>query len=704
MFFMIGDGVKRRLNRENAKLLQAVKPSTWYGVLIGTGLALWRQIGKLAGMSLMPRSWTARAPIIGVPLVAALALGWLLLVFAGDRTGMMPLPGRDGSTVEFLVDPSGRLMVEEAERLPAGKWQPWSGERYIGAPYGEILWLRITLRNPGGQPWRGILENDDFFQDRIEAWIGPEGERTHSLSGEDVPAREQTIPGREEAFPMTVPAHGDAQALLRIETYSHTYVRPVWWPEETQFHLARMRSGLAEGIYFGALLALLGYNALLWLQLRQRDIGYYVLYLWAIATFMFLGRGQAFALGWAMSTPHLKTILNVAIALVSSFLTLFAREFLEVSATFPKADRAMRWWSFVLLALAVGALTTAWLPGFDWMRQSVRMTGLTHLGLIILAIAALRQGLWQARFFLVSFGCFFAGSFPTVLVWFWKTTDREVTMRGLMVGSAMEMLLLSLAVADRFARAQRKLVEETEHRRMIEETYADELAEEVRERTRELQAANADKDRMLSVIGHDLRSPLTGLMRAADHASGEFAQEVSRTGRALLLMIEDLVVWTRLRAGKRGVGEHRLDALVAPAAALHHALAEQDGVQLLLELPEDIRVETDLVLAQTLVRNLLANALKFARTQVVLRAEPDAAGRVRFSVRNDGPPISPAVARRLAAGENEPMTATGGMGIRLCREICEALSMRLEARTPAEGGAEFAFTFKAASAVAEAVA
>jgi two-component system, sensor histidine kinase LadS len=113
------------------------------------------------------------------------------------------------------------------------------------------------------------------------------------------------------------------------------------------------------------------------------------------------------------------------------------------------------------------------------------------------------------------------------------------------------MLLLALALADRFVQTQRQLTEETEQRRMIEAAYAGELAEEVRERTRELRAANADKDRMLAVIGHDLRSPLTGLMRSADKATGAFAREVAGTGRTLLLMIEDLVQWARLRAGAR---------------------------------------------------------------------------------------------------------------------------------------------------------
>ncbi|WP_038163473.1 ATP-binding protein, partial [Verrucomicrobium sp. BvORR106] len=102
---------------------------------------------------------------------------------------------------------------------------------------------------------------------------------------------------------------------------------------------------------------------------------------------------------------------------------------------------------------------------------------------------------------------------------------------------------------------------------------------------------------------------------------------------------------------------------------------------------------------QTLVRNLLANALKFARTRVVLRYEETPDG-VRFIVGNDGPTLAPEVAARLAADADEPVTATSGMGLRLCREICRALGLQLVAAAGADGGTQFSFLLKKAASVA----
>src|SRR5690606_16463051 len=89
-----------------------------------------------------------------------------------------------------------------------------------------------------------------------------------------------------------------------------------------------------------------------------------------------------------------------------------------------------------------------------------------------------------------------------------------------------------------------------------------------------------------------------------------------------------------------------------------------------------------------------ANALKFASTRVELRAEPAPDGGVRFCVRNDGASLPDDVAARFGADVDEPLSATGGLGLRLCREICRVCGTRLVARSMRGGGTEFSFVLK----------
>lgn len=105
-----------------------------------------------------------------------------------------------------------------------------------------------------------------------------------------------------------------------------------------------------------------------------------------------------------------------------------------------------------------------------------------------------------------------------------------------------------------------------------------------------------------------------------------------------------------------------------------------------------LTVRTDLVLAQTLLRNLLANALKFAAGQVVLSVESGASGSALFRVEHDGPLLSEAV---VMAEDGKPIGATSGLGLQLCREICQVLGMQLTARAGTGGGTVFEFVLNA---------
>lgn len=654
----------------------------------------------------VPSGW----PLAGLLLLVAAAVGVLLLGVAGDRKGMQILPGPDEVVVEALADELARFSLAEALARPAEEWRRWDGAGYLRSYRGEALWVRMILRNEGEAPRRGVLADAEYYTDKVDLWVedeeAPGGWRS-GRSGEWTPTAEKALWGRDSAFFVEVPAGGTRVAVMRVEDRFGAWLRPAWWPDERRFFSAQLRDTAAEAIYFGLLLALLVYNAVLWVRLRFHDIGYYLGYLCSVACFMFFSRSFHQVLGLSWGSPTMETIVTVSLGAGIAFVAQFARAFLDLRRIAPRADVVARGLRALGIALGAGALAFPWMNSTIWMHFAVGGTALAHLVLFFLALIAWRAGQIQGRYFVLSFGFLTAGAIPTAVIWLLAIPLGQSAM-AMMTGSALEMLLLSLAVADRFAvmqreklAAQERAAEEAERRRVMQEAYADELEVEVRERTRELQAANADKDRMLAVVGHDLRSPLTGLTRAAEQAAAgresrqDFATEAARTGRALLLLIEDLVLWARLRAGSVHRGRHAAAALVAPAVAQHRALAAH--LELVVEAPEALRVETDLVLAQTLVRNLLANALKHARSRVELRVEEAAeGGAVRFSVRDDGPGLPPAVEAALAGRGDWP--AEAGLGLRLCGEIGRALGTRLEPARPAAGGTELAFVLAGARA------
>lgn len=613
-----------------------------------------------------------------------------------------------------MLDDAGGYSFADVLAKPGAAWERWDGRgrNYIRSFRGGAVWVRVTLRNEGELARLGVLADAEYYIDKLEAWTpdadAPGGWR-RAVAGEWTPTTEKALWGRDAGFLVSVPARGETVVYLRAEDNFGVWMRPLWWPEARRFFAVQTRGLLAEGVYFGVMLALLIYNSVLWLRLRLVDIGHYLGYLASIAVFMALARAMHQVAGVEMGSPRMETAASCALALAGMFMASFARKFFELARVAPRMDRVARGLVFIMAVLAAGALGVPWAESTVWLHFCVLATAVTHGVLLLAALVAWRAGATQARYFVYAFGVFFVGVAPPTAIWL-QAIPLGLSAMAMMTGSALEMLLLSFALADRFAGLQRdklaaqaRATEEAERRHAIQEAYADELEVEVRERTKELAAANADKDRMLAVIGHDLRGPLTGLTRSAEQATGGrvsatgFAGEAARTGRALLLLIEDLVLWARLRAGSVHAARYEAGALVEPVVAQHRALAARGGVRLRVEVAEGLAVTTDLVLAQTLLRNLLANALKFARGEVRVAVEktPDG-GAARVTVGDDGPGLPPTVAALVAEGGAGGWPPEAGLGLRLCSEIGAILRARLTAGAAAGGGAEFSFTLPAA--------
>lgn len=654
-----------------------------------------------------------RQPILrGVPALLAviiLAAGWILFGQAGRRVGAYPWPHHhpDGPRVDWLVDATKSDLAGILAR-PESAWQPREG--CLHGKIGEVIWQRVTLPQAEA-PQSGVIADINLYSDLVECYVPATdggGGWTVMRSGQLVPAMEKPLAGREAAFPVQLAAGESKTIYVKSVDRFPGISELVWWPSAGQFMAARLHDVMAEGGYFGLLLALLFYNVALWARLRFPDTGRYVIYLIFAGLFMFVSRNEVLVLGGVLGSPWLEVGAMLLVSLSVIFLVDFARVFLDLPTSAPRWNRASLVLKTIMMGLAGWSLVLPWMKDSSVVFVAIFTGMFTQMVLLGGAIAAWRNGVRQSRYFVAAFGSFVVSLIPSLRIWCWSdgTEDNAAAGYAVLAGSAVEILLFSMATADRFAQIEREnlatkeaLLIEAEQRKAMQEAYADELESEVRERTGELMEANQDKDRMISVIGHDLRSPLTGLTQAAEQmrraapgvALDQFLANTVQTGRQLLLLIEDIVLWARLRAGSIELGSYPVSTLVQPVAELHRTVAQQRSIDLEVQLPADVRVRTDLVLAQTLLRNLLGNALKYSRRRVVLQAAVEGEG-VRFSVQDDGPGLPPEVAAQFVNGAKMPPSAHGGMGLRLCREVGAGLGVKIVVSTSPEDGTRFMLT------------
>jgi len=242
-----------------------------------------------------------------------------------------------------------------------------------------------------------------------------------------------------------------------------------------------------------------------------------------------------------------------------------------------------------------------------------------------------------------------------------------------------------------------------------------EVAQERQARER-AESANRAKDEFLSVVSHELRSPLNAILgwnrilsikRAQDTEVVSITPRIEQSARAQLKMVNDLLDFGRIGTGKLHLAPRpvKLATLASMAVEAARPAAEAKGLRLTLELGPTGAVVGDPDRLLQVVANLLSNATKFTsrggRIAVRLR-EPES--RVELHVIDTGegitPELLPHIFDRFTQGDSSTTRRSSGLGLglTLAREIVALHGGSITAISAGAGnGSTFTVSLPAAS-------
>ena len=229
--------------------------------------------------------------------------------------------------------------------------------------------------------------------------------------------------------------------------------------------------------------------------------------------------------------------------------------------------------------------------------------------------------------------------------------------------------------------------------------------------------ANRIKDKFFAIIAHDLKNPFLAFLalidlleqyfRAGDAEAIENMFALARdAAENLFALLENLLTWARLQQGEVAYRPQQLELnlLVVPNIALLKPNAAQKQVTLENLLPADMLVVGDLNMLDAVVRNLLANAIKFTGGGGTVRVSGrETADAVEVSVSDTGVGMQPDVLANLfrldarckrlgTAGEKGT-----GLGLILCQEFVARHGGRLWAESEIGKGTTLTFTLPKAA-------
>ena len=205
----------------------------------------------------------------------------------------------------------------------------------------------------------------------------------------------------------------------------------------------------------------------------------------------------------------------------------------------------------------------------------------------------------------------------------------------------------------------------------------------------ELRATLTNRDKMYSVIAHDLRSPMASIRMVLNlvvqSASPEtvgpelytLLDQANRESEEVHDLLDNLLKWTKSQTGRLTVVKQDLDLkdIIPGVVEIFEVIAQTKRIKLNLQLPDStLIVNADNDMLKTIVRNFLSNAIKFSpedsSIEIIMSEENDMA---KVSVRDHGVGIS---SERLGSifHKGETTFGTGGeegsgLGLQLCQDF-----------------------------------
>lgn len=235
--------------------------------------------------------------------------------------------------------------------------------------------------------------------------------------------------------------------------------------------------------------------------------------------------------------------------------------------------------------------------------------------------------------------------------------------------------------------------------------------EQIKEYADELEKLVATKDKFFSIIAHDLRNPFVGIenftkiiLKIGNYDVKEIENQletIHSTAQHGHELLENLLRWSRSQTGgiEIDLEMFRLADAVNKCCNLVQSQANNKEIELIVDVSDNIILESDQDMLETIVRNLLSNAIKFtpASGTVIIKAT-QFVDTVEVEISDTGIGISEDIKAKLFKIDSKLQSQKGtageggsGLGLILCKEFIDKLHGTISVESQVSKGTTFRF-------------
>ncbi len=682
----------------------------------------------------------------------------LLTLIASDLSAQQIIslqPGFQSQTVEqgdliLLKDTTGRISFSQ---INEASFQLFSEIDLSDMKKEWTIWGVLQLKNISGLDQELILQTGKwgFFEVYIQSNAN---QASYERSGSLVQLHQRSQPANTNAIHFFLKRDEKISLYIRLRPiysiYTHKEIS-FQLIQRTIFEKNDRQRLLWQGLFFGIILVMALYNLFILVAVKDISYFYYVLSIVSIGLYFAFYYGFGIEYLWPRS-PLWDTF---CFAIINPFtgLTriLFTRTYLHTPRLLPNINK-------ILNSLAVACILTlvtgygCYLFNIDLLKPLLMIIAvLGALVLIMMLVAGIVAYYFDkydpAKYFIAANILLVIGAIAFILRETGLMNDNFISRYLVQYGVLIQAVILSLGLASRLNKMRLQLANETlEKERLAFETEREkkelieqqkqELQQQVKEKTVDLQLKNSMleetiqqvkesenklselnqvKDKLFTVVSHDLRNPLA-TMQSFLKLITEHHEKMSEAERVKLFseaqqsldnlnqLLYNLLQWSKSQMNLLQFRRDKLHlkSIIDTAVRLVQLHAHMKEIKINTYVGESMYAYADKDMIEFVIRNLLSNAIKFSHRSSAVEVNVVSSGNsIYIKVSDNGIGMSDAKIKKLLE-KNTSISRRGtekekgtGLGLLVSKEFIEKNGGTLQIKSESGKGSLFSFSIPA---------
>ncbi len=630
--------------------------------------------------------------LCGLPMLAS------AIEFTQD-TRSLPL----GRAMQVLEDPTDALTIADVSAPSAAlRFKPHDQDTLNAGYSRSVFWLKVDLHY---MPWLADAQRTWLLElaypplDHLDLYL-PDRTGHYRLAGrtgDALPFSNREIRQNNYLFKLDFTPGEQKTVYLRLQSEGSIQAPLTLWSSTAYLEQQPLRLYVL-GLIYGVLLGMLVYNLFIYLSVRDTSYLYYILYIASFGMYQLSVNGAAVEYFWPNSPWWANAATPFLIGCAALFGSLFTRSFLSTA-------EHSRWINRLLLALVGCGAVVMLLSLMTSYALALRLaTGLALVFTVTIFVAAIKAwycGQRVARYFIIAWSAFLLGGVVNTLMVLGYLPNVFLTMYASQIGSAIEVALLSLALADRI-----NAMREQQAQILLD------ASQTLEGLNQQLARSNRLKDEFLATLTHELRTPMNGVIGSLElmHTQpltdelAHYHQTAAGSARDMMRMVNGILTLTELQAGRLSP-QPRAFSLRGTLDTLRQqfsASAQSRGLAFTIDVADELadRLIGDPDKLMQCLDCLLDNAFKFThhgsvRLRVVGVPLSDGRLRLSFIVTDTGIGFAfleeATLYQRFFQLDGSMTREYGGLGIGLaiCRQLIELQGGRLTHHSEPRKGSRF---------------